>query len=206
MGYNFNKLPNWWVHEDFLRLKEFIGGGQVGESVASLKVLLALTTDVDYRSSKSKATYDYIEEVSGVSRPMIKKALLRLSYLGIIEINDDPENKKTKIYYLVELQAGKNWSKLPRDRVKSRLKGIPGRGKASLSALKIYITLLAFRTNGTRRAKATHETLRRYTGLQGTDIKRGLDILINNDFIHIDYKREEGESNSYELLGVQEEG
>jgi hypothetical protein len=206
MGYGFNKLPSWWVYDPTYALKSFLGGRSAGESIASLKILLAITTDVEYKSSNAVVTYDYIEEVAGISRPMIKKALDKLQFLKIVEVLPHPENKKVKIYHLVEMKKGQGWAKLPRDRVKNKLRDIPSRGKASLSALKIYVTLLAFRTNRTRRANASYETLRVYTGLQSSDIRQGLDILINHGFIHIDQRREENLSNSYELLGIVEEG
>lgn len=202
---NWNKLPTWWVKEEFSGLKNFKAGRDTGNNVASLKCLLALCSDNVFKRDKpliASTTYDYLESVAGVSRPMIKKALLKLEKERIIKIEPDELNLKTKIYVFKEF--GEGWAKVPRLRIYNNLKHIPTRGKAPLSALKIYIVLLTFRNNGTRRTTIGHEKLREYTGLQATDIRTGLDILINHGFIHIN-QQEDRTGNIYELIGITEE-
>lgn len=202
---HWNKLPNWWVQEDLSSLKEFKAGSETGNSVASLKCLLAICSDNVFKPGKpliSVTTYDYIEEVAGISRPMIKKALKKLDELNIIEIEENELNLKTKIYRFNEFGGG--WAKVPRLKILNNLKNIQTRGKAPLSALKIYITLLTFRSHKTRRTTIGHDRIRTYTGLQGNEIRMGLDILVNHGFIHIT-QQEDRKGNVYELLGITEE-
>ena len=72
---------------------------------------------------------------------------------------------------------------------------------SSLSALKIYLTLLAVKMNKSDTVTIGYEKIREYTGLQSKDIKPGLQVLFEHRLIRIEQELDGAtrkyKSNSY---------
>ncbi len=81
------------------------------------------------------------------------------------------------------------------------IKNLDNRGMSSLSALKIYLTLLAVKMNKSDTVTIGYEKIREYTGLQSKDIKPGLQVLIEHRLIRIEQELDGAtrkyKSNSY---------
>lgn len=199
----FRQLPVWWVRDE-VGLKRFTGGGSSGGSIAALKCLLGILLS-DFSNQAIRASYTDLEAITGLSRPMVIKAVRKLEEEGIIVVT---RGGNGNVYQLVYSSSDKGWAKVPYDRLKQSLCRFPNRGEASLSALKIYIYILALRPNPTREVKVTHNTIRDRTGLQKNRIRPGIDLLINHILIHVHRVeeviikgKEQRGNNIYTILG-----
>ncbi|MCI2965442.1 hypothetical protein MO387_20540 [Shewanella sp. N2AIL] len=182
---SFQRLPTWWFRQE--RLKNFNGGKQIGESIASLKVLACIALHIDYKSLSAKISISDIEVITGLSRPMVMKGIYKLEKEEMVVVDRE---WNTNLYTLTELHEDSNWAKMPSTTIKTNLKNIPNRGIAAFGALKIYLSLLALRDNSSQNVKISYEKIREWTGLQSCHIRSSLDVLYNHSFIHI-YKSEE---------------
>lgn len=199
----FRQLPVWWVRDE-VGLKRFTGGKSSGGSIAALKCLLGIVLS-DFSNQAIKVSYTDLEAITGLSRPMVIKAVRKLEGERIVAVD---RGGNRNVYQLVYSSSDMGWAKVPYDRLKQSLCRFPNRGDASLSALKIYIYILALRPNPTRDVKITHETLRDRTGLQKNRIRPGIDLLINHILIHVHRVeeviirgKEQRGNNVYTILG-----
>lgn len=181
----FQKLPTWWFREE--KLKNFIGGQQAGESIASLKVLITIALHIDYHTLEAEVSFSTFEDITGLSRPMINRGVKKLELEKIVKVD---RSGNTNRYILDSESTDTRWAKMPLDLVKRKLRLIQNRGVPALGALKIYLSLLALRDNSTDQVKVSYEKIRNWTGLQATHIRPSLDILFNHSIIHIQKSEE----------------
>lgn len=194
----FSALPSEWIRNK--RLKEFIATVKKGESIAALKCLLALNLYMDFYSKETgQISYNDLEDATNLSRPMVCIGINILLSMNIIEIKEESSGRKARIYKFVINDEG--WAKIPRDKTVSFIKNLNNRGMSSLSALKIYLTLLAVKMNKSDTVTIGYEKIREYTGLQSKDIKPGLQVLFEHRLIRIEQELDGAtrkyKSNSY---------
>lgn len=197
----FSALPSEWIRNK--RLKEFIATVRKGESIAALKCLLALNLYMDYYLKETgQISYNDLEDATNLSRPMVCTGINILLSMNIIEIKEESSGRKARIYKFVI--NDKRWAKIPRDKTVSFIKNLNNRGMSSLSALKIYLTLLAVKMNKLDTVTIGYEKIREYTGLQSKDIKPGLQVLFEHRLIRIEQELDgvtrKYKSNSYIIL------
>jgi predicted transcriptional regulator len=199
----FRKLPSWWSRDE-KGLKRFIGGANAGASIAALKCLLAITLMSEYSTQQARVSYGGLMDLTGLSRPMIPRAIKKLEAEGMIEIC---RKGYVNSYQLLSSKNDDRWAKVPYDKVRKALGGIPNKGDAALSALKIYIQLITMRWNSTRDVEISYDKLRDYIGIQKHRIRPGLDILFSHTLVHIkqvedlEYKTSKQAHNVYTILG-----
>lgn len=197
----FRKLPTWWSRDD-QGLRRFRGGASAGASIAALKCLLAITLMSEFSTQQAQVSYRGLMDLTGLSRPMIPRAISKLESEGMIEVY---RNGYINVYQLLAATHDRYWAKVPYDKVRRVLSEIPNKGEAPLAALKIYIQLLANRWNDTREVEISYDKLRDYIGVQKFRIRPGLDILFSHTLLHVKQVEGEGASkqahNVYTVLG-----
>lgn len=200
----FSALPTWWVREHGLD-ELFIGGNQAGKSIAALKMLMALSTLVNFHTMKAKNSYSDLERLTGLSRPMALTGIALLEEHDIVRVN---RKGHVNEYRLTRSEEDIGWAKLPYDRVRSQLAELSNRGAVPLAAMKIYLLLLAMRPNQSSSLAIGHEKLRDMTGTQKRHIRPALDILYSHALIRLTRNEDieggtlKGRHNIYTLLGI----
>ncbi|RPE80726.1 hypothetical protein EDD65_1254 [Keratinibaculum paraultunense] len=198
--YKFCALPNKWIREKKLC---DIYAAKSGESIAALKCLLALNLYMDFSAKEtSDVSYSKLEDLTGLSRPMVAKGINTLISKGVVKIEKESSGRKARSYKFV---IGDDiWSKVPKNKMYSFIKTLNNRGISSLSALKIYLVILTFKDKKSGIANIGYEKIREYTGLQSKDIKSGLQILYEYKLIYVTQERDDStrryKHNSYTIL------
>ncbi|OTK98291.1 winged helix-turn-helix domain-containing protein [Acinetobacter baumannii] len=207
----FAKLNLWWVDAPFF--KKVLNNRETGKGIAVLKTAIAIATQSDFHSRESKISYSELENITGLSRPMVSKAIKVLVEESIIELIliDGKEKKRgqANIYRLLD-QAPKNllnddndefpfskkkvngWTKIPYKPLLENLKNLPNKGVAGLGALKNYLIILKYRSNHLDFTQVTHDKFIEKCGIQANTVKRSNDILFNHNLISIAKKIQDG--------------
>ena len=202
----WSAVRTWWVRDSELGLKAFIGGHQVGASIASLKVLMAISLLADFNSRSARNSVSDLEKITGLSRPMVLAGITGLESRGIILVDRSSYVNE----YLLEISASdNNWGKLPYERLRKHLPDISNRGAVVLAALKIYILLVSHRPNNSVSLSFSHKNMRDLTGIQTKHVRPALDVLLNHNLIrltvndsNVNSENYEGRYNVYTLLGI----
>lgn len=190
--YLFSRMPSWWVNNDShgfiakppnVLQSSFKAGTHTNKSIVSLKCYLTILTAINFESGISIISFTKIEEIAGVSRPMIKGALKHLEDVGLIAI--EKIGNRNQYNVILENDDYSQWGKLPRELVKKSLCDMPSRGVKSLNALKIYIYLLANRPNDSQTISITYDDFEKELCISRTNIRGALCILVNLGFISI---------------------
>lgn len=194
MQTQFSRLPTWWIHNSktndnvqseasFLQEYFTAKGSELGENIAALKCYLALISNITFSSGKSELTYSKIEEIAGLSRPMVAKGIQRLQETSLIKI--DREGRINSYQIKLDFDDFDRWAKAPRDALIKNLSDIPSRGIYALTALKIYLLLLAIRNGNAVEISASYDFLERNCSIQRQNIRKALSLLSNCGFIDI---------------------
>ncbi|MDD1829982.1 hypothetical protein LRP52_48510, partial [Photobacterium sp. ZSDE20] len=93
------------------------------------------------------------------------------------------------------------WAKIPVSKVRRELKTISNRGVAPFVALKIYLTLISQRYKEQATVRLTHESIRASTGVQTTQVRKGLDVLYCSSLMHLEPTETRG-CHEYHILGL----
>ncbi|EFN4498702.1 helix-turn-helix transcriptional regulator [Escherichia coli] len=163
-----------------------------------MKCLLAVSVLIDFHSRIAEVSLSGMEELTGLSRPMVIRGLARLEELGVVVSDKD---YRTNRYELTIKSNDSYWAKVPVDTVRKRLKTISNRGIAPFTALKLYITILNLRYKDKTTVQVMHDTLRGYTGIQTNQVRHGLDVLYSSALLHL-MPREDRATNEYQILGL----
>jgi len=196
----FGRLPTWWSRSSngrdllLLRLKS----NDTGTGIAAMKCLLAISVLIDFHSRIAEVSLTGLEELTGLSRPMVIRGLSRLEELGIVISHKD---YRTNRYELTIEENDNYWAKVPVDVIRKKLKTISNRGIAPFTALKLYITILNLRYKDRSTVQVMHDTLRDYSGIQTNQVRHGLDVLYSSALIHL-MPRDDRATNEYQILGL----
>lgn len=199
----WSALRSWWIRDQGFSC--FKGGENTGKSIAALKVLLAISLLASFKSGRTKSRLLDLEQLTGLSRPMVLAGVKCLERNNILNVN---RGGSTNEYILISQPYDKNWGKIPYDRLDKELSLILNRGVATLAALKIYMLLVSLRPNKSLNISISHEHIRERTNIQTKHVKPALDILINHSLISIDLKdggkdgEYQGRHNVYTIKGI----
>ena len=179
-------MPAWWSEEIAL----LRGGAYAGRSQAMLRVMFALAS-----MTPTAKTYTVVSSVSeimertGLSRPMVRQALVDVTRKGWLRHKPGGGNLKSE-YTLVcpHFEAGKDgyYYKIPNEEIVQHLPKISRRGEKALAALKIYVVLLIVRPNQSRTSSINVENLRDRAAVQWHSLRDALSILAANSLIIVD--------------------
>lgn len=200
----YRQVPAWWTRQDH-SLQPFKGGKSSGTSIAALKVVLGICSLCEMGGfHAANATYQKIQNITGLSRPMISKGIKFLEDMRIIEVN---RRGYISEYKFLSSEQDKGFFKVPCSKMYSNLQEIPNRGEAALAALKIYIYLLSRRSKGKSIVGVTYDSIRKGTGIAQRRVRLGIDVLINHGFVHVMTDEEHSAfsgypcCNQYKILG-----
>lgn len=211
------KLPSEWIREG--RLKS-IRANEVGAGAAALKVYIAMAMNANYAANSqfpapglTDISYSELEYVTGLSRSYIKKGIDRLRDLELICRYGDIIPMRY-VYDLVGYDSpGVGWAKVPARYLYSpnsgsqspRLANTSNRGRIAVDSMKVYLTLLAFRSNQANVVLMSYNKIEEYTGIPRRYIRNALDRLVIYSFIHINRQPDTGSGqrspNEYYLCG-----
>ena len=177
---SWGRMDSSWISHD-RGLKNFLAGQTTGESLAALKVLLAIASHGAYETATALLSYGDLELLTGLSRPMAIRGVAGLEGAGLVEVT---RGTGINSYRLINAETPP-WSKVPIERIETRLRKMPNRGESALAAMKILVLLLAFRDNRTSFASMTHRTMVEYTGVRPAVVRQGIDHLISHGFVHL---------------------
>ncbi|PMU93466.1 hypothetical protein C1Y30_02575 [Pseudomonas sp. GW704-F3] len=115
------------------------------------RISLALCCRADFITGNAKVTYEELIRLTGLSRPTVAKALTRLEVEGLIQRKAQALRKGSSILICGWLES-KSWAKIPKRWLYDGSSGAKilmltefNFSRASLSALKVYLALLAYR-------------------------------------------------------------
>lgn len=194
----FAKLPSWWVREQ--NRSYFPAGKHAGESIAALKCLLALSLRLEFHTLLvEKLSITNIEDLTGLSRPMVLKGLKHLESIKLIEIIKE---NHTHSYRLSKNLEDEGWAKVPYKQVISVLPLLSNRGPVALDTLKTYIYLLSRRPNKSITVSIPYEVILKYTNGQRSNLRKAIDILISHALIKCDKAIDMKAQNVYTIIGT----
>lgn len=194
----FSKWPTWWVRDSE---KNFFPTGQsAGVSIAGLKCFIALSLTLDFNSLESVQSIDKLEQLTGLSRPMVIKGLRHLESMTLIEIMRGGHSHSYKV--IESNGQDKGWAKIPYALAFRELKVLPNRGAVALLTLKVYAVLLSIRPNMSVSVSISYEKLLAYTNGQRSDVRRALDILVTHRLISCRKADDMNAPNIYTILGI----
>lgn len=215
----FSRLPTWWIHnsktnrkglfESSILQKNFTAHGNlIGKNISALKCYLALVSHINFHTGVSTLTYSQLEEIAGLSRPMVCKGLYCLERNDLLKIKKDGRNNIYEIQ--ISLADFDLWAKLPTHIIRNKLRFIPSRGKITLTALKIYLLLLAIRNNSETGTSAPYDYLEENLSIQRKYINKSLNLLMIFDFIDVIKLNSENQEqthtyNKFRLKGINNE-
>lgn len=176
----FSKISLWWMDTDIFR-KE-LSYSATGKSIAILKTIIAIALVSDFDTRESEVSYSDLEEITGLSRPMVNISLKWLIEKKWLKLNSNSRGR-TNVYELIELDDDLSWTKLPYQPLIKNLKIISNRGPKSLTALKNYLMILRYRPNKEDVMRINHTTLIEKGNLRPNLVKSGNDLLLNADLI-----------------------
>ena len=220
----WSKLPTWWFRSDSAevvfvpdgspftcgtgRLAALRGGLQAGASQAALRILLALACADERRAEAYglEASLENLEAWTGLSRLSVLRGIRRAVEHGLIIY--EPGGPRRKSHFELarpETDGAGGWAKLPTAQVRQRIPRIPHRGDVGLAALKIYLTLIAARSNANTVVALRHDTLRAKTGCQTGHVRAALSLLANEGLIHVVHEEDSADARykaqKYQICG-----
>lgn len=141
--------------------------------ISSLKLYLALCCRADFITGNASVTYEELIRLTGLSRPTVAKALTRLEVEGLIQRKAQALRKGSSILICGWLES-KSWAKIPKRWLYDGSSGAKilmltefNFSRASLSALKVYVALLAYRdSNRGGIAMLSYDRLALITGVK----------------------------------------
>lgn len=145
------------------------------------------------------ATYDDLQQATGLSRPLVSAGVSRLEELDLIH----PEGSHQKRRYCITSKGTTGgWFKLPRAAIVRNHTIFPFghfllRSKHELHAMKLYLYLAAVRPNGKEFALSTYETIHKRTGIPERDIRKALSLLIGTGLLRNIHREHEANLKNY---------
>lgn len=194
------KMPSHWINEGSLN-RDF-SSNTISEDIAALKiyVCLCLFADVIQRKNvpqktkdifalhppesikeqfEANLTYDQISESTSLSRLMVSNGLKKLVKTNLIE----KKGTTRKITYVIKGLTNRAWCKLPKkelikkDNVISVFSPFKQRYKHERDALKLFLYLLAVRTNSKQHVDLSRGKISIKTGIPTSELNSALSFL-----------------------------
>ncbi|MGV1721712.1 hypothetical protein ACT4MC_24435 (plasmid) [Vibrio furnissii] len=191
------KMPSDWIRNDVLK-ESFSGSNKVSEDIAALKLylvicLLAKEVKRPFPHSdflglgkpmtrtvlECAATYDVFSEMCSLSRSLVCRGLSKLKKTRLIDVEGGRRTKR----YIVLGSPERFWCKLPKRALVHNEETIPmflqflNRYQYERSALKIYMYILASRTNSKQHVDLSRRVISKKTGVPMLQIDGALGFL-----------------------------
>ena len=180
------RLPTAWVQAGGLKTFRWIDG-QGADNLAALIVLIAIAQRADQLNGSARVTYSQIGLATGLSRALISKGFQTLVARGLV-VRDETGRTTT----LANFDPTSGWGKLPASGLYDRQGTMPSfsemqlRSHTELNAAKIYLLLIARRSNDTNLASISYDKIVDYTGIDRSRIKSALSMAVLSGLIHVE--------------------
>lgn len=194
------KMPSHWITAGYLN-RDF-SSKNVSEDIAALKIYICLCLFADIVQRKnfpphhnnllallnpestqeqfeSNLTYDQISESTSLSRLMVSNGLKKLIKTNLIE----KQGTTRKIIYVIKGHTCRSWCKLPKkelikkDVIISAFSPFKQRYKHERDALKLFLYLLAVRTNNKQYVDLSRGIISMKTGIPISELDSALGFL-----------------------------
>lgn len=182
------KIPSWWL-TDGKTLVGFLGGsdstGSRGEKIAALQIYISIAIlcveELDENSQRvltCTPSYDLLQSLTSLSRPMISSGIELLKKLNLI--GTEFVGRKVR-YTLTGYEYGKGWCKLPARALVTKVydqykimafRNMTKRSIIEFYALKLFLYCLAVRDNDTLFANPGYITIADKTAIPKSSIKK----------------------------------
>jgi DNA-binding transcriptional ArsR family regulator len=171
------------------------GHRNVGAKISALMLYIAIglcaeEEEVDGgRVLRASPTYDELQNLTGLSRPLISTALSVLDELKLIE--KEPQGRGAS-YQLTGYDYSKGWCKVPFRALSKKVNGsvqiepfshFTKRGVMELYALKLFLYLLAIRDNATSESRVSYELISERTAIPRKFIRKTGTFLISSGLL-----------------------
>ena len=193
------RMPSYWIRdEDQLPLAKLKWSGpDKTDQIAGLMLYVVLTHHANTEVTKDLSepglcalTYTQLSDITGLSRKKVAGGLRVLRGLNLIsEISTGRNN----VYQIENYGSHAGWAKLPARGLYSRdqqtlhaFHKFKLRSKNELNALKIYLLIIAQRTNTTNYAVISYDRISTYTGIARNEIRAAISLLVNLGLVHVD--------------------
>lgn len=201
----WSKLPSWWFRPGEEALTGLKGGQKAGESQAALRVYLGLAAAerADPAGFVVQASLSELEDLTQLSRVMVLRGINRAVEAGLITYAPGGPQASSTFQLERPDEGSGGWAKMPIREVRERVPQLPHRGANALVALKLYLILLAGRSNTNTVVALKHTTMRDKSGAQPNQIRTGISLLANVGLIHVITETTDGEHQvqRYQLVG-----
>jgi hypothetical protein len=211
------KFPTRWIHDGVL--KGFVWGQHKGDAIAALLLLIAMAIQRNRQNMRSQrvgeidgeiviATYDDLLGLMPMSRAKVASGLALLMEMRVA-VRDE---QIASVYRLPGIGENGGWAKLPQSQLMAQghmaaFAGFTLRKQTELDALKLYLLMIAMRSNQTGFAHIGYPKMTEYSGVAANRIKRAKSHLISSELIHVETdeggRRDEGRPPMrYKILGL----
>lgn len=215
----WKQLPTEWINKDVMsELKWVSGKGSVNSSALMIFIALGVYTSaiddpvMGLLEGEASPTYEELQRFCGLSRALISKGIKKLIALKRIE----KTKKGVKIIYkLKDYNLNSfythSWGKVPfryfskKGVIRGVFNNLNVRNKSTLLSLKIYLMAIKYRSNKNNYATFSYDTIKEFTSMPKSEIKKALQILSHNNLLIIDMvpaKNNEYRQNIYRVYGV----
>lgn len=219
------RIPSGWILDNSL-LPSIIGradsNGSVGVKIGALMTYIAIAmTAVEEESFaigssrihlRSVSTYDELQRLTGLSRPLLSKSLLILEQLLLV--SREASGRGT-CYTITGFKREGGWCKIPVQALIEKTGSGPRiqafthftkRGLVELYALKLFLYLLATRNNERSLSNVSFESISNRTGIPRKAIRKTGSFLLNVGLLSEIQKRRsddsvENNANCYYVTG-----
>lgn len=201
----WSKLPSWWFRPGEEALTGLKGGRQAGTSQAALRVYLGLAAveRADAARFEVQASFSDLEDLTQLSRVMVHRGIKRAVAAGLITYAPGARRTKSTFELVHPAEGAGGWAKIPMLEVRGRIPRLPHRGANALIALKLFLILLAGRSNFNTVVALRHTTLREKSGAQTNQVRAGISLLANEGLIHVitEPTGDEHQVQKYQIVG-----
>lgn len=168
------KMPSGWLSnksESVLKKLKWIGSDKANGTAALMIYIVFIHQASDSKTvsrsalkseGRFQASYDLIATVTGLSRQKISAGISILESFSLIEVD---RSIKPSVYRMVEYEKKSPWAKLPKKGLYSADRSYIDlfqhfnlRNKVELYALKVYLVIVAFRSDSENYASLTYKT------------------------------------------------
>lgn len=216
----WSRLPAAWIVRG--GLNEFIAGSKLGESMAALKILVAIhllaknaRVDADDPDQGSvMIAYDDLMTLTNLSRALVSTGIKRLQALGRVTVKRGKRGEPSR-YRLPDYAAEDHWTKISNRRLfrgtnSERigvLHDLSPRRTCDLDALKLYLLFSAMQDKAGGGAMLGYEKIIEYSGVPQNRIRRAVSVLVEHGLITVGKGpdpeiKTHNPPNRYRLLGI----
>ncbi|PAY03171.1 hypothetical protein CKO50_01195 [Pseudoalteromonas sp. HM-SA03] len=195
----WSRMPSYWIRdENSLPLSKMKWTGcNKADQIAALMIYIVMVHHAnDEPTTKHpevgtcELTYTRLSDITGLSRAKIAGGLRVLLNLEIIE---DISVGRNNIFKITNFENRSGWAKLPAkglySKDLSRIEAFHSfhlRRKNELNAMKVYLVILALRSDAKNYAIVSYDKLSMYTGIHRNELKSAISLLINLNLLQVD--------------------